>query len=231
MIIDIQHSAGSNDWPVLRDATLRAEAEGFGTTWVLDHFDGATLGGDRPMLECFTLLGALSQVTTTIGLGTLVVNVANRHPALLALAASTVERMCGDRFTLGVGAGAAPASKFARELVERGIPLLDDAEQRHANVLRNIEVLRGHVSCPIIVGVNSVALARLAGRMADGVNVRMNHPRAAEVLDAAREAAGDRPFDVSGWSGEPLEEARVRAERLGLDRLILSRLGPLAATL
>ena len=72
MKIDIQYSPGTNEWPVLRDAILQAEAEGYDTTWVFDHFDGAMIQGDRPMLECFTLLGALAAATSTIGLGTLV---------------------------------------------------------------------------------------------------------------------------------------------------------------
>ena len=75
MITDIQFSSGRNDWPTLRDAVRRAEQDGFATTWVFDHFDGAMIGGDRPMLEAFTLLGALAAATSTIGLGTLVANV------------------------------------------------------------------------------------------------------------------------------------------------------------
>ena len=34
--------------------------------------DGRVLGGDRAVLECFTLLGALAACTTTIGIGALV---------------------------------------------------------------------------------------------------------------------------------------------------------------
>ena len=45
--------------------------------------------------------------------GTLVANVVNRHPALLANAAASVDLISGGRFVLGVGAGASPASPFA----------------------------------------------------------------------------------------------------------------------
>mgnify|MGYP003352104175 CR=1 FL=1 len=51
MIIDRQFSAAHHDWPQLRDAVLRAEAEGCGRAWVLDHFDGTVLGGDRDLLD------------------------------------------------------------------------------------------------------------------------------------------------------------------------------------
>ena len=226
MKVDIQLSPATNDWPALRDAVLRAEAEGYDTTWVFDHFDGAMLNGDRPMLECFTLLGALAACTTTIGLGTLVANVANRHPAVLAAAASTVQRITSGRFILGLGAGTTPSSKWSAEHIARGIPLQPDIGDRHAAVVEQIRVVRAQPeSIPIIVGVNSVRLATLAGQLTDGVNVRMTHERAAEFIDAARRAAGDRPFEISGWTFDAADEAHADAKRLGLDRLIVTRLG------
>src|SRR4249920_2913890 len=142
MKIDIQFSPGSNDWPALRDAVLRAEADGYDTTWVFDHFDGAMIDGDRPMLECFTLLGALADATTTIGLGTLVANVANRHPAVLAAAASSVQRISNGRLTLGLGAGTAPNSKWSGEHVARNIQLSADIADRHAAVIEQIRLVR-----------------------------------------------------------------------------------------
>jgi alkanesulfonate monooxygenase SsuD/methylene tetrahydromethanopterin reductase-like flavin-dependent oxidoreductase (luciferase family) len=228
MLLDVQFSSAHNDWAVLRDAVLQAEADGFGTTWVLDHFDGTLFpGGDRDVLECFTLLGALAEATTTIGLGSLVANVANRHPAMLALAASSAQRISGGRLQLGIGAGAAPATAWSREHHERGIPLLPDLADRHAAVVRQIELLRAIEPMPIIVGVNSRSLAVIAGTHADGVNVRLSSPKAGEYISAARDAAGDRPFDASGWAAPDDLAARRKAEDLGLDRLILSRLEPL----
>jgi alkanesulfonate monooxygenase SsuD/methylene tetrahydromethanopterin reductase-like flavin-dependent oxidoreductase (luciferase family) len=228
MKIDIQFSPGTNEWPALRDAVLRAEDEGYDTTWVFDHFDGQMLQGDRPMLECFTLLGALAQATSTIGLGTLVANVANRHPAVLASAASSVQRISGGRLTVGLGAGAAPASKWSSEHVARGIQLHDDLADRHAVVVEQIRLIRAlPEAMPIIVGVNSVRLATIAGQIADGVNVRLTNERAAEFIDAARAAAADRNFEVSGWTFDEVDEVQAQAEALGLDRLVLTRLGPI----
>lgn len=229
MKIDIQFSPGANDWPAIRRAVLRAEAEGFDTTWVFDHFDGAMLDGDRPMLECFTLLGALTEATSTIGLGTLVANVANRHPAVLAAAASSVQRVSSGRFILGLGAGTSPASKWSAEHQARGIPLKPDIADRHAAVVEQIRVMREvDGSIPIVVGVNSVRLATLAGHVADGINVRMTHERAAEFVAAARDAASGRPFEISGWTLGQLDDVRARAAELGLDRLVLTRLGTIA---
>ncbi|MEO7372231.1 MAG: LLM class flavin-dependent oxidoreductase, partial [Ilumatobacteraceae bacterium] len=179
MKIDIQYSPGTNDWPALRDAILRAEAEGYDTTWVFDHFDGAMLHGDRPMLECFTLLGALAEATSTIGIGTLVANVANRHPAVLALAASSVQRISGGRLTLGLGAGTAPNSKWSTEHAARDIRLQPHIVDRHAAVVEQIRWVRDLPEpIPILVGVNSMRLAILAGTFADGINIRMTNARA-----------------------------------------------------
>ncbi len=228
MLLDIQFSSAHNDWPELLDAVLQAEADGFDTTWVLDHFDGTLFsGGDRDVLECFTLLGALSAATSTIGVGSLVANVANRHPAVLAAAASSVQRISGGRMHLGVGAGAAPETPWSREHRERGIELLPSLADRHRVVVDQIEVLRTVDPMPIIVGVNSVELATIAGTYADGVNVRLSSPRASIYADAARVAAGGRPFEVSGWASVGDQASQDKAEQLRLDRLILSRLEPL----
>jgi alkanesulfonate monooxygenase SsuD/methylene tetrahydromethanopterin reductase-like flavin-dependent oxidoreductase (luciferase family) len=229
MKIDIQYSPGANDWPALRDAILQAEAKGYDTTWVFDHFDGEMIQGDRPMLECFTLLGALAAATTTIGLGTLVANVANRHPAVLAAAASSVQRISGGRLTLGLGAGTAPNSKWSGEHVARNIPLSADIADRHAAVIEQVHHVRALPEpTSIIVGVNSARLAIVAGEIADGINVRMTNERAGELIKVARDAAGDRPFEVSAWTFENVDDVRDRADELGLDRLVLTRLGAVA---
>jgi alkanesulfonate monooxygenase SsuD/methylene tetrahydromethanopterin reductase-like flavin-dependent oxidoreductase (luciferase family) len=227
VLTDIQFSSAHNDWPALRDAVLRAEDEGYDTTWVFDHFDGTVLGGDRAVLECCTLLGALAAVTTTIGIGPLVANVANRHPAVLAAAAASVHRISGGRLRLGIGAGAAPGTPWSREHEERGIQLEPDLARRHQAVLRQIEAVRAVCDAPVIVGVNSIELATLAGDHADGINVRLTSAGAEGQLAAARRAAGDRPFEFSGWAHVDDDESRRRAVDWGLDRLILTSLAPL----
>ncbi|MGB0114942.1 MAG: LLM class flavin-dependent oxidoreductase [Ilumatobacteraceae bacterium] len=228
MLVDVQLSSATNDWSALRDATIEAEEVGYDTAWVLDHFDGTVLpGGDRDVLECCTLLGALSVATTTIGLGTLVANVANRHPAVLAAALSSAQRISGGRVRAGLGAGASPNTAWSREHRERGIPLRPTQAARHAAVIDQIDALRTAEPMPIIVGVNSVALSSIAGLHADGVNVRLSSPDAADHVDAGRGAAGDRPFEVSGWAAFDDPEAREKAVELSIDRLVLTWFGPL----
>jgi alkanesulfonate monooxygenase SsuD/methylene tetrahydromethanopterin reductase-like flavin-dependent oxidoreductase (luciferase family) len=142
---------------------------------------------------------------------------------MTAHAASTVQRISGGRLRLGIGAGAAPGSSWAREHAERGIALHADLADRHQAVVHQIEVLRHRTpDVPVIVGVSSERLARIAGTHADGVNVRLSSHNAERYIRAAREAAGRRPFEASGWCTPDDVDSRRLATRLGLERLILS---------
>ena len=75
------------------------------------------------MLETFTLLGALAVATSTIELGTMVVNVHNRTPATLAVAAASVEAIAERPVRLGLGAGSAPDSRWSAEMRAIGQPV------------------------------------------------------------------------------------------------------------
>src|ERR1700728_1789349 len=68
-----------------------AENAGFDSVWVMDHyFQLPPLGGpDQPMLEAYTLLGALAARTERGQLGTLVTRVTYRNPRVLAQVVTT----------------------------------------------------------------------------------------------------------------------------------------------
>jgi len=88
----------------------RAEALGFDSVWLSDHFfySFGRYGGDpAPIgaLEPMTTLAGLAAVTSRVRLGTLVLCAPFRHPSLLAKMATTVDAISGGRFDLGVGAG------------------------------------------------------------------------------------------------------------------------------
>ena len=83
-----------------------AEDAGFESVWVMDHFcQLPPLGGpDQPMLEAYTLLGALAASTSRVQLGTLVTGVTYRNPALLAKIVTTLDVISKGRAILGIGA-------------------------------------------------------------------------------------------------------------------------------
>jgi alkanesulfonate monooxygenase SsuD/methylene tetrahydromethanopterin reductase-like flavin-dependent oxidoreductase (luciferase family) len=73
--------------------------------WVSDHLFLNDGSARKNCLEAWTLLSALSQVTTTLRLGTMVTCQSYRNPALLAKIAAGVDHMSGGRLEFGIGAG------------------------------------------------------------------------------------------------------------------------------
>jgi alkanesulfonate monooxygenase SsuD/methylene tetrahydromethanopterin reductase-like flavin-dependent oxidoreductase (luciferase family) len=83
-----------------------AEESGYHSVWVMDHFfQLPPLGGpDQPMLEAYTLLGALAARTERVQLGTLVTGVTYRNPGILAKIVTTLDVISKGRAILGIGA-------------------------------------------------------------------------------------------------------------------------------
>ncbi len=114
----------------LTEIAQAAEAAGFASLWVMDHWfqlpeESGWGGPDEPMLEAYTTLGFLAQATTRIALGPLVAGVHFRHPAALVKAATTLDVLSGgDRTYLGVGAG-----WYAREARGLGFPFPERGER------------------------------------------------------------------------------------------------------
>ena len=95
-----------NTWTDIRSLALHAEATGWDGIWIADHFMSFDDGQiDRPMQECFSVLGALAAVVPRVRLGSLVAGNTYRHPAVLANQAATIDEVSGGRLVLGIGAG------------------------------------------------------------------------------------------------------------------------------
>ena len=88
------------------DMAAAGEESGFESLWVMDHFyQLPALGGaEQPMLEAYTVLGALAARTSRARLGTLVTGVTYRNPAMLAKIVTTLDVISGGRAILGIGA-------------------------------------------------------------------------------------------------------------------------------
>ena len=94
-------------WKATAVSAKAAEDAGFDTVLVMDHFYQLPgLGApDNSMMEAYTILGALAQVTERVRLGALVTGNTYRNPAILAKSVTTLDHVSGGRAQLGIGSG------------------------------------------------------------------------------------------------------------------------------
>jgi alkanesulfonate monooxygenase SsuD/methylene tetrahydromethanopterin reductase-like flavin-dependent oxidoreductase (luciferase family) len=213
------------------ESARRLDAAGYAGVWSWDHFMGR---GDLtvPVVESWTILSMAAAATERVTVGPFVMNVMNRHPAVVARMASTLQVASGGRLVLGIGIGGAP-----REHAAYGIDFPDPPE-RVARLEEAVAVIRalwtgGPVTRdspfyplrdayahpvpvpppPIIVGGETGAGARLAGRIGDGWsafddNFEANLPLYLESLEASGRARSDQRVLV-GFQGEWLSDESI----------------------
>lgn len=204
------------EYAVHRDAVLEAEAFGYSTTYLPDHFieDWSGEGSlDTPLYDCLSVLMALAEATHTIRLGTHVVCTLFRHPAVLAKMWTTMDHISGGRVLAGVGAGWTKA-----EFDMMGIPFPDVStrlrimeEQIHllkafwtesrTEYTGEFFTVRGgvcepkpvqHPHPPIMVGGNGTGIMRRAGRLCDMVNITLSLGKEGEVdLEKVKELTSE----------------------------------------
>ncbi len=215
------------DWWL--ESARRLDAAGYPGIWSWDHFIGK---GDRtvPVVEAWTILTAAAATTNQVTIGTFVANVMNRHPAVLARMATTLQDLSGGRLVLGIGIGGHPAEH--RSL---GIPF-PEAPERVARLEEAIAVIRaiwagGPVTRPspfyplddavisvgssppppIVIGGETVAGARLAGRLGDGWTAYEDTfeghlPAYLDALEAGGRRRADQRLLVAFQGGDWLAE-------------------------
>jgi F420-dependent oxidoreductase-like protein len=83
----------------------QAEALGFESVWLFDHFTTVPRPTNEPTFESFTVLSALAALTERVRLGHIVICNGFRNPALTAKMISTMDVISGGRMELGIGAG------------------------------------------------------------------------------------------------------------------------------
>lgn len=93
-------------WPEMRSLARDAEALGVERLWVPDHLVRVLpTGRVVPFRECWTILTALAEATSTVGVGSFVASTGFRNPGLLARMAETLDEVSGGRLVLGLGSG------------------------------------------------------------------------------------------------------------------------------
>jgi len=199
-------------------AARRAEELGFDTVLIADHVGL----GPAPM----PTITAVAAATSTIGLGTLVLNTDMRNPVHLAWEAATIDRLSGGRFELGLGAGHTP-QEYAATGIEFRPP-----KDRKARLAEHVEIVRRLLDgesvdhqgahhrlaeasleqpvthrVPILVGGNGAALLEHAGAHADAVGLQ----------GLGRTHSDGHRHDVN-WSPEHLDEQIEQIRRGAGDR-------------
>lgn len=86
------------------DIARTAEASGFDSVWVMDHFEQIMGDPAAPILEGYVVLAGIAARTERVNLGTLVTGVLYRNPAMLAKMVTSLDVLSSGRAVLGIGA-------------------------------------------------------------------------------------------------------------------------------
>src|SRR5262245_38613329 len=92
--VDMQHALDGSSWA---DSAREAEALGYSTVFVPDHFDEG--------LGPIAAMATAAAVTTQLRVGSLVFDCDFRHPAVLARELATIDQLSEGRLEVGLGAG------------------------------------------------------------------------------------------------------------------------------
>jgi F420-dependent oxidoreductase-like protein len=207
-------------FPTVVAQAQEAEAAGFDRVLVMDHFYQLPGIGshDEPMIECYTLLAALAQHTSTVRLASLVTGNTYRNPTLLAKEITALDHVSGGRATLGIGAG-----WFEREHDSLGYEFgtftdrfekLEEALNIIVPMLRGESVSLDGKHYRVIDAVNSPAPISTIPLMIGGSGEKKTLRMVAQYADESNLVRIHKPEDV-----EPKLEALDRhCENLGRNR-------------
>ena len=194
---------------------------------------------DFPIPDPLIWLAYVASATRTIKLGTAILILPQRNPVVTAKAVATLDHLAGGgRVLLGIGVG-----WLAEEFATLGVPFEDRGPRTDEYVAAMRTLWRDErasfhgrfvsfqeVFCrprpaagriPIVVGGDTRAAARRAGRLGDGYFPARGAP--AELFDEMRraaEAAGRNPADIELTVSAPADPGEIEAlARQGVTRV------------
>lgn len=245
---------GGNDPRSMLRIAAAAEDAGYESVWTGEHIvlpdpqvPPSPAPPELPMVDTAVALAYIAAATSTIRLGTGIIILPQRQPAVLAKSLASLDHVSGGRLIFGLGVGylepemtacstpmarrGARADEYLaamRALWSTDGATFDGEFVRFSTVTANPKPVRRDINT--VVGGHSAAAHRRAVTRANGWYGFMRDPEtAAKDLIGLREAADrhDRPGDLG-----PLEISVTPARRLGpgdleayadlgVDRLIL----------
>ncbi len=207
-----------------------AEASGFGHAMVSDHFHPwVPAQGHAPFV--WAVLGAIAQATTSLQVATgVTAPVGRMHPVVIGHAAATAAVLLEGRFTLGLGTGERlnehvvggpwPRPKVRRASLEEAVTILRrlfDGEEvsfdgEHHTVEHAQLWTRPATPPPLWLAASGPRLAKLAGRVADGLIAVAPDPRLITAFEQAG-GTGERVGQLHVCWAPTVEQAVETAHR------------------
>jgi probable F420-dependent oxidoreductase len=214
--LQVSKAASPAAW---RELARKAEDLGYSTLYVPDHLDDQW----APMIAATVA----AEATTTLRVGTLVLDNDFRHPVVLAKEAATLDVVTGGRFEFGLGAG-----WMTTDYEQSGIPM-DAPSVRVARLAESIAIMRalwrdGSVSFsgahytvtevpaspipltpggpPIVIGGGGRRVLTLAGQYADVVSIVPSLAAGYVGPEVAAEAVVEKYTDRVRWAREAAGE-------------------------
>jgi probable F420-dependent oxidoreductase len=210
--LQASHAASPAAW---RQLAQKAEDLGYSTLYVPDHLDDQW----APMIAATVA----AEATTTLRVGTLVLDNDFRHPVVLAKEAATLDIVSGGRFEFGLGAG-----WMKTDYQQSGIPM-DKPSVRVARLAESLAIMRamwrdGSVTFtgehyrvsgaagtpapttpggpPLVIGGGGRRVLTLAGRYADIVSIVPSLTAGYVGPEVAAESVVEKYTDRVRWARE-----------------------------
>jgi probable F420-dependent oxidoreductase len=207
--VEVHGPLGERSWA---DTVRELEALGYSTMFVPDHFDEG--------LGPIAAMASAAAVTTSLRVGTLVLDCDYRHPAVVARELATIDQLSEGRLEVGLGAGwkkldydrsgiamDAPKTRVDRMIEHTKIlkALFAEEPVTFAGEHYRITDLPGTPrpyrpgGPPILIGAGAPRMLRFAGATADIVGVNPSIHSGEIDTAAAHDAMPERIDEKFGW--------------------------------
>ncbi len=209
-----------------RELARKLEGQGYSTLYIPDHFDDQY----GPLVACTVA----AEATTTLNVGTLVLDNDYRHPVVLAKEIATLDLMSEGRFEFGLGAG-----WMRTDYEASGIPY-DDPAVRVDRLEEALEIFRqlftdgtatfsgdhynvtNAVQTPmpltaggpkLVLGGGAKRVLTLAGRVADVVSVVPSLRAGVVGAEVAALAVPEKYDECASWIANGAVGRAIQPER------------------